>query len=327
MKYSIIVPVYCIEEYIGKCIDSLQNQYHKNIEIILVNDGSLDGSGAICDAYAIHDKRITVIHKENGGVVSARKAGVDLATGDYIVCIDGDDWVPPEYISSFEEIAEKYRPDIICCGYVEESNREIFYLPKVQEGLRHKKEIENEIYPFLIAGKNGECFTSNLWAKAIKTELYRKCEFVDEKVIMGEDDASIKACIYHADSIYVMDKCLYHYIRRESSITKGAKPFAWDGPMRRAHFLMNVIDLNTYDMKEQIYRMTVRAVFNVAASQFRRKLDYFTVKRDIILNLRSYKDIIDKCDYKGATNKDKIMLFVLKNKCILFLKLYCMKRL
>ena len=93
MKFSVIVPIYNVEKYLGECIESLINQTFKNIEIILIDDGSPDNSPKICDEYAEKDNRIKVIHKENGGVTSARKVGANAATGDYIVCVDADgDW-------------------------------------------------------------------------------------------------------------------------------------------------------------------------------------------------------------------------------------------
>lgn len=100
-KISVIVPVYNVEKYIRKCVDSLIQQNYKNIEIILVDDGSPDNSSAILDKFATEDERVKVIHKTNGGVSSARNAGLDIATGEYIMFVDGDDWVEPDYVSYF----------------------------------------------------------------------------------------------------------------------------------------------------------------------------------------------------------------------------------
>ena len=100
-RYSIIVPIYKIEQYITQCIESIIHQTYKNIEIILVDDGSDDNCPVICDEYALKDDRIKVIHKENGGLVSARKAGALEATGDYICCVDGDDYIAENYIEEF----------------------------------------------------------------------------------------------------------------------------------------------------------------------------------------------------------------------------------
>ena len=118
IKTSIIVPIYGIEDYLPQCIDSILGQTYTNIEIILVDDGAKDNCPAICDGYATKDDRIIVIHKPNGGLVSARKAGIGKATGDYICNVDGDDWIHPDYVKSFVEIIEQYAPDIVCSGEI-----------------------------------------------------------------------------------------------------------------------------------------------------------------------------------------------------------------
>ena len=118
---SIVVSIYNEWEYLDKCIDSIVNQTYKNIEIILVDDGSTDCCGEICDKYAEQDSRIIVIHKPNGGLVSARKAGTKKATGDYIINVDGDDWIEKERIQNLVKGIEQYHADIIYMdGYVRE---------------------------------------------------------------------------------------------------------------------------------------------------------------------------------------------------------------
>lgn len=113
-KISVIVPVYNVEKYLSKCVESILNQTYKDIELILVDDGSLDNSGNICDNYAKNDNRIKVIHKENGGLSSARNAGLDIASGEYISFVDSDDWIDE---NTYEELVKKIvttNADIIC---------------------------------------------------------------------------------------------------------------------------------------------------------------------------------------------------------------------
>ena len=116
-KVSIIVPIYNVEKYLSKCIESILSQTYKNIEIILVNDGSLDNSAQICDEYAKKDDRIIVIHKANGGVSSARNAGIDIATGKYIGFVDPDDYIENNMYELMVNKIEKYKADIAICGY------------------------------------------------------------------------------------------------------------------------------------------------------------------------------------------------------------------
>ncbi len=114
---SVIVPIYRIERYLGLCIESLINQTYKNLEIILVNDGSPDRCPEICDLYASKDMRIKVVHKVNGGLVSARKAGWKVATGQYAAYVDGDDWVEPSYYEILVETAVNTNADMVCSGF------------------------------------------------------------------------------------------------------------------------------------------------------------------------------------------------------------------
>ena len=114
---SIIVPAYNIEKYIGRCLDSILNQTYKNIEVIVVNDGSSDSTGSIIDDYSRKDDRVKPFHKENGGVSSARILGVNHAIGDYIGFVDGDDYVEPEMFEHLLNNALKYNADISHCGY------------------------------------------------------------------------------------------------------------------------------------------------------------------------------------------------------------------
>jgi len=113
IRISVIVPVYNVEEYLKRCLDSLVNQTYSNLDILLVNDGSTDSSGQICDEYAEKDGRIRVLHKENGGVSSARNAGIDVATGDWISFIDSDDWIVEDYYEKIAVFFEDENTDMV----------------------------------------------------------------------------------------------------------------------------------------------------------------------------------------------------------------------
>ena len=115
---SIIVPVYNIEKYLLECVESLMSQTYHNIEIILIDDGSTDESANLCDKIALRDERVVVIHKKNGGVSSARNCGIEVAKGNYITFVDGDDWVKENYIEILYEGIKKYNADISATGFI-----------------------------------------------------------------------------------------------------------------------------------------------------------------------------------------------------------------
>ena len=121
---SVIVPIYKVEEYLGRCVDSLLQQSFGDFEIILVDDGSPDGCGAICDAYASQDPRVRAVHKSNGGLSSARNAGLHVARGDVIAFVDSDDWVSPDFLEAMYVAMEREGADIVECGVVKTSGEE-----------------------------------------------------------------------------------------------------------------------------------------------------------------------------------------------------------
>ncbi len=274
--FSIIVPIYNIEEYLEKCILSLVNQTVKEIEIILVDDGSTDGCPEICDRYSREDNRIRVIHKKNGGLVSARIAGALQAKGNYIACVDGDDWISFDYLDKFRKIIDMSQADVVCCGAIWVYGDKKVEIPfPLKSGIYNKKEMEEKIYPILIEGKDGTYFPPSLWAKVFKKELYvsQQCA-VDPLLKIGEDNACVKPCIYYAESVGVCDESLYYYRQNPSSMTKNGKAFDWNGPLMIARHLEKQLPTNKYDFQEQIWRNYIHNMFNVVASQFNREESY-----------------------------------------------------
>lgn len=323
-KFSVIVPIYNVEKFLVKCIDSLLEQTYKDFELILVDDGSPDNSPKICDEYAEKDNRIKVIHKENGGLVSARKAGANIATGEYIVCVDADDWVELNYLETFANVIDSYNPDILLCEFYNDDGVEKIYKPMfLREGLYNKENIEKEIFPYLIENINGKYISNNIWAKAVRRELYLSYQnLVDDSIKFGEDIAVTKPCMYKSNTIYIIKLPLYHYRYNPTSITNSKKARNWDEPKTRDMHLEKQIDMSIFDFKEQIYRLTVHSVFNVAVSQFNRKEKYFVIAKDIKQNLKDeyYSEAIKNCKFKGK--KSKLALFSLKHKIIWLIYLF-----
>ena len=324
VKFSIIVPVYNVEKYLRECIDSLINQTYKDFEIILVDDGSPDNSPQICDEYAKNDNRIKVIHKENGGVTSARKVGANSATGDYIVCVDADDWVENTYLEEFSNAIEIDNSDVVCCeDYVDNGIEKVYKPMSYKEGLYKREDIEKEIFPVLIEDENCRYFSNAVAIKAVKRGHFVKYQnLVDDEIRIGEDAAVIKPCIYEANSLYIIKKPLYYYRYNPSSATKGKRAFNWQEPKLRGEHFEKTIDMNEFDFREQNYRMVVHALFNVAESQFNRKDKYSVIAKEIKENIKDeyYQIAIKNCRFIGK--KGKLALFALKHKAVLLMKIY-----
>jgi len=326
--FSIVVPIYNIERYIEQCILSIINQTYTDFEVILVDDGSTDGCPRICDKYAKCDSRIKVIHKKNGGLVSARQAGANKAIGKYIICVDGDDWISKDYLERFAEIIDKYAPDVICCGAIwVYKDKEVKKYVGIDSGYYDRKRIENDIFPILIERKDGGYFAPSIWAKAFRHELYKKQQqLINKFITIGEDIACVKPTLYHSQSMYVIDDCLYYYRQTPSSMTKNKKSFDWNGPRLIGQHLENQIDMNVCDFQEQVYRNVVHNLFNVAVSQFNKDEPFSMIAKDIKEHIEEsyYKNAIEKCRFTSI--KGLLASIALKCKLTFLMYIYnCLK--
>ena len=152
--FSIIVPIYNVDRYLRECLNSVLNQNIDNFEVVLVDDGSPDTSPTICDEYAAKDSRFKVIHKHNEGLVRARQDGVNLASGDYVICLDSDDWLHQNNLKILSNIIKSFKPDIICTGYYKFDGKNNIKFPfPFKEGYYDRQAIEKEIFPLLIESK------------------------------------------------------------------------------------------------------------------------------------------------------------------------------
>jgi glycosyltransferase involved in cell wall biosynthesis len=219
-KLSIITPVYNTELFLADTIQSILAQTYLDFELILVNDGSTDGSGTLCDQFAQKDSRIRVIHKENGGVASARNVGLDNAKGDYIGWVDSDDRISPVMYQILMQSAEKYRADIVQC----ENKRHWDMLqleipnpmpePEITDGLGSLKRIHRGRYPNYMA----------LWSKVYRRSLFDGVRFTEGQAF--EDDEIVPGLLFKGKTNVFYDSLvLYQYVFRENSIVgSGGRP-------------------------------------------------------------------------------------------------------
>lgn len=216
MKVSIIVPVYNVEQYIRRCIDSIQQQTYKNIEIILIDDGSTDSSGAICDEYAKTDDRIIVKHIENSGCGGARNAGLDVASGEYFSFIDSDDFVSCNYVEFLLKKAVTLNCDIVQCAYIK--GAQVVF----PENSRHSEK-------YTVYADNA-ALTSRRYAVVLWGKIFAKKIFDGEKFncIINEDEDIYYKLAYKANKICVSDCALYYYFESPNSIMRSPKPIKLD---------------------------------------------------------------------------------------------------
>ena len=219
-KLSVVVPVYNVEKYLNQCIDSILGQSFTDFELIIIDDGSTDGSGSICDQYAQSDKRVTVLHTENHGVVTARRTGVNCAQGEYTAFVDSDDWLDVDFYRCIFENVGRDKADVLLCSNVERAAgcvKTTLLCP----GYYNKKDLESTVFPQMMYDVQVERYyiSPSLWDKLFRTELLKEVyKGVDPCVTLGEDAVCTYPCIARANSLFIIENsACYHY--REDHIS------------------------------------------------------------------------------------------------------------
>ena len=208
---SIIVPIYNVDQYLDKCIESIVSQTYGNLEIILIDDGSPDNCPTICDSWCKRDSRIKVIHKVNGGLSDARNAGIKIATGDYIAFIDSDDWIENNYIKKMYEYMMIYEADIVECGvtYVSENGEKV--RTRKTDSLL-KLNLTQELCNLVIEDN----VFQTVWNKLYKRKIVEGIFF--EKGKYNEDDFWTYQVMDRLNQMIVIEDELYNYVQRGTSI-------------------------------------------------------------------------------------------------------------
>lgn len=299
-KISVIIPVYNTERYLDKCIESVVNQTYKNLEIILVDDGSTDKSGIICDNWKEKDERIIVIHKENGGVSSARNIGLKYVTGNYIAWLDSDDWIESDMYGIMMEAICKNTSDVVVCDYTKDSNK-VDSQQKIKYKNYNRKKATEEVL------KGG--LTSFLWDKLYRAELFHNISF---QGVVCEDLLANSKIFLEADTVTLINHIGYHYIERSNSLTHDNK--AMLGAITAAVNIKNNIE-NVYPELRKHANYTVFSA-NLLGYNYIYKDDTLDgIKKCILCNLK--KQLRHLPWIKSSLLQKKVMTFgllvVLKN--------------
>lgn len=233
-KVSVIIPVYNTEEYLRECLDSVCGQSYEQLEILLINDGSTDHSGQICREYAQKDKRIIVIDKPNGGNTSARKAGVERATGEFLCFVDSDDWVEKDMVEVLLAAVVENQTELVVSNFIYE-----YQDTKMQKrgggtleaGVYTGENYMNIFIPRMFYGGpvNGWGIWPTLWGKLYRRETFKPYILeLDERIFYGEDTAALYPFCLSIENGVVLQKELYHYRIRENSVSARKNPRIFD---------------------------------------------------------------------------------------------------
>lgn len=309
MLLTVIVPVYNVEPYLNKCVQSIVNQTYQNIEVILVDDGSTDCSSQMCDEWKKKDNRIQVIHKKNGGLSSARNAGLDIALGDFVSFIDSDDFIEPDmYQTMLSAIFDSGR-DIACCGRIvnlygkREKNEYCTASPKTMS----KEEAMIEV----LCLRNMDVSACD---KIYRMNLFEKIRYPEGKI--SEDAAVILQILERSNGVIHVAKPFYHYIFREGSISKVSythrKYDAYENCVNILSFIKKWHpSLNKY---AKIYCAQVCAQLLESMYMSRNLIKQY--KDDFKTYRKGFKDgLFLLLRQRGISNKIKIRLFFIWIRC------------
>ncbi|EFX58180.1 glycosyltransferase [Streptococcus sp. M334] len=219
-KITVIVPVYNVEDYLDKCLDSVIKQTYKNIEIIVVNDGSTDNSGEICQEYAQKDNRITYVEQENGGLSDARNAGLERMTGSYVTFVDSDDWIEQDYVEVLYNKLTEYQADVSVGNYYSYNEDEGMYYFHINGDSYYEKVFDNvSIFENLYESQEMKSFALiSAWGKLYKASLFDYIRF--DKGKLGEDGYMNQKLYLLVQKVIYINQGLYAYRQRSGSITK-----------------------------------------------------------------------------------------------------------
>lgn len=212
MKISVIIIAYNIEEYIERCLKSVLMQSLSEIEIIIINDGSTDNTLKIINELVINDNRVKIINKKNSGIIEARKSGIEIASGEYILFVDGDDWLELNACDRLYEIATENNLDLIIYNafWVYKDKKDSYSI------IKNKESIKLDPLKNLFLGK----IIPAMWGKLIKREFLNKFNIdYPNKISYGEDLATVSSWLINKPKIDILNECLYNYYQRENSIT------------------------------------------------------------------------------------------------------------
>lgn len=229
---SVVIPVYNVENYLDRCIKSVLGQTYRNLEIILVDDGSTDTSGRICDEYAAEDGRIKVIHKENGGLVSARKAGLAGIKGKYATFVDSDDWIECNMYDELMVFISDTQADVVTSGCIRDYGTYcVVQKERIEPGTYEGDDLVEKLLKKMIS--TDSFFQSNImvhvYNKIYKSELLAKIyNEVDNYINVGEDAACVYPYLLNANKVVVSGKAYYHYCMRNDSIMGTKKKDEWE---------------------------------------------------------------------------------------------------
>lgn len=332
---SVIVPVYNLEAYVDRCVDSLLAQNWENLEILLIDDGSTDDSPRMCDRWAEKDSRIRVVHKENAGLGMARNTGIELAKGTYVCFVDGDDTLEPNMIRRACETLRDTSADLVIFGFSDVSAegqvcRQL--IPDFPERVYRGHAVQETFLPDYVGADprtgHSACVQASAWSCMISMDLIRRenWRFVSEREIISEDYYSMLKLFRGVSCVAVLPEALYRYHRNEKSLSRGYRPDRFDriktfyraqtDLCRRCGYSREVERRCT----EPFLNLTIAAMKQEAAVHRDRKLAVERIRQIVSDDL--LQQVLSKTRKNKVGIRKKLLFCAMRNhwyRCCLFL--------
>lgn len=325
-KVSIVIPVYNMEKYLDRCMQSVFAQTLQEIEIILVDDGGKDASVLMCDQYAKQDERVRVIHKQNGGLTSAWKAGSKVAKGEYIGYIDSDDFIDADMFEKLYQRAKEENADIACCGlkhlYEQDNHEEWTEQMSFPQDVFTVEEIRKKMFPVLINDGSfmGRSLQPNRVTKLVRTSLVQKnLSLCDDRVGIGEDFQFSLCMFLDADKVVILrDYFPYYYWMNDSSMTMQHDVRYMDKIKILKENLSRISDAkNVYDFKPQIINdFLCLTVLHIKGGIYKRKGTPYSVLRKDMDEICRDPDVVDAIkamNMPKLSAAEKLFIFFMKH--------------
>lgn len=325
-KISMIVPVYNSREYLEQSIDSILQQTYENIELILIDDESTDGSGEICDRYAKQDQRVRVIHQKNSGCTAASLTGLKTASGDYYMFVDSDDYIEADMLREMTKFLVGKKGEIVCCNHIlEKSKQTIPAICPAKPGVYEGAKLQTKIKDRLLGNEQRTLPFSRCMKLYEKSVFEGNEKYCDTEIYMGEDFNLVYPALLDCSRLVVMDQALfYHYRLVETSMVHRYNPNILESVERVRDFWYRVIEGKgiQIDMKALDREYCYMLIFvmknelrNPEGSYLQKTQSIFTKPeiREIVMNTSiSVKDKANALLYLGMKYPNKVMLRVLR---------------
>ena len=325
LKFSVIIPVYNVKEYLAKCISSVLSQTYDDYEIILVDDGSTDGSSELCDKYDIEDTRVRAFHQKNQGVAAARNLGIEHASGDYILFVDSDDWIDSKTLEHLENRLEKKRYDVIIFSYAKEYGDNSYIKYVIEDNRFAEDELSKIVHRRLFGLTNSELnhpesleYLSTCWGKAYRKECLQNCKFENIEQIGSFEDGLFNMDVLNENStVDYINMPLYHYRYAKNSLSCKYRPHLhsqWDTLFNIIQQKINDLCLPA-DYQEAFNNRIALSILGIGMNEIGNpNLSFFKFNQYICnyINTVQYRNAVSTMKLKKLPLAWKTMMFCCK---------------